>query len=92
MSQFWDFVAFEFGESYGRVLVNDLSLTGVGGRTAQEALHEGRDPREVWLALCEAAEVPPERWHGRDKPSARAAARAAESSPRVSPWPAEWPH
>ncbi|MDQ4137819.1 MAG: DUF3046 domain-containing protein [Actinomycetota bacterium] len=67
-SEFMIAVADEFGEAYGQVLLHDLHLADVGGRTAREALSAGVPPREVWLALCRAKDVPPNRWHGVGKP------------------------
>lgn len=64
VSEFQLAIADEFGAAYGRVLTSDLVLGAVGGRTADEALRAGVDPREVWLALCEATDVPPERRYG----------------------------
>jgi hypothetical protein len=64
LSEFQIAVDEEFGPGYGGVLVNDLVLERVGGRTARDALAAGVAPREVWLALCEATDVPPERRHG----------------------------
>ena len=56
----------EFGAGYSRVLSSSLVLAGVGGRTADQALSAGIPPRQVWLALCEVQDVPPERRLGRD--------------------------
>ena len=42
----------------------DLVLGALGGRTADEALAAGVDAGAVWLALCEAGDVPPARRHG----------------------------
>jgi len=64
VSEFQQAVTDEFGEGYGRVLMADLVLSELGSRTAQEALAAGVAPREVWLALCRAKDVPRERWHG----------------------------
>lgn len=61
LSEFWYAVGYEFGEAYGRVIVNDLVIADLGERTAHDALKAGLAPREVWLALCRAADVPPER-------------------------------
>jgi len=74
LSEFQIAVDEEFGPGYASVVVNDLVLAGVGGRTAREALAAGVAPREVWLALCEATDVPPERRHGvgRREPGGRA--------------------
>ena len=64
LSEFQIAVDEEFGPGYGSVLVNDLVLADVGGRTAKEALAAGVPPRDVWLALCAAMDVPPSRRHG----------------------------
>jgi hypothetical protein len=73
LSEFQIAVDEEFGPGYGSVVVNDLVLAGVGGRTAREALAAGVAPRDVWLALCEATDVPPAR---RGSPRARQSCRA----------------
>lgn len=67
-SEFFRALADEFGEAYGRSLVRDLVLTPLGERTADEALDAGLAPREVWLALCAATDVPRERWYGAGRP------------------------
>jgi hypothetical protein len=56
----------EFGAGYSRVLSSSLVLAGVGGRTADQALSAGVPPKQVWLALCDVQDVPPERRLGRD--------------------------
>jgi len=68
LSEFRTAVADEFGAAYGETLVRDLVLTELGGVTAAQAIRAGTSPREVWLALCRASDVPAERWHGRLKP------------------------
>ena len=67
-SEFTRAIAAEFGEAYGRSLVRDLVLTPLGERTAEQALAAGVAPREIWLALCAAMDVPRERWHGAGRP------------------------
>nr|WP_201469556.1 DUF3046 domain-containing protein [Microbacterium hydrocarbonoxydans] len=62
-SEFLRAVDAEFG-SRGLSLVSDLVLTQLGGRTAEAALDDGVQPRDIWLALCVEAEVPVERRHG----------------------------
>ncbi|SMH47493.1 Protein of unknown function [Rathayibacter oskolensis] len=66
LSEFRQLVDDEFGASYARVLVSDLVLTELDGRTAEQALRDGEEAREVWLALCRANDVPEARWHGID--------------------------
>jgi hypothetical protein len=64
LSEFWRAVSDEFGESYGRVLVDDLVLRELGDRSAADALARGIPARDVWLSLCKAADVPESRWYG----------------------------
>lgn len=64
-------MATEFGEQYGRALLRDLVIDKLGYRTGDQALREGVPERDVWLALCEAMEVPVERWHGAGLPEPR---------------------
>ncbi|PFG31042.1 DUF3046 domain-containing protein [Paramicrobacterium agarici] len=71
LSEFKYAVATEFGDSYGRVVVRDLVLPRLGGRSAQQAIDDGVRPRDVWAALCEATDVPPERRSGVGLPSPR---------------------
>jgi len=68
LSEFWIAVSDEFGD-YGRVLTHDLVLSqfekpGSAGLTAEAAIKAGFPPREIWLALCAASDVPLERRHG----------------------------
>lgn len=70
-SEFDIAVADEFGEAYGRVLVNDLALSALGGRTAREAMTAGVEMRNVWLALCDETDVPVSRRAGVGRPEPR---------------------
>jgi len=58
LSEFWLAVSDEFGVAYGRVITQDLVLTSIGSLTAQQAIKAGVSPRAIWLALCEATDVP----------------------------------
>jgi hypothetical protein len=64
LSEFWMAVGDEFGDAYGRVLTHDLVLGSIGSRTAEQALKAGVPARAVWLALCDANDVPLERRTG----------------------------
>ncbi|MHC6220260.1 DUF3046 domain-containing protein [Arthrobacter sp. MMS24-S77] len=76
ISDFWRLMDDEFGAGYSRVLSSSLVLAGVGGRTANDALAAGYSPRDVWLAVCDVQDVPPERRLGKDvKPSDKGAGR-----------------
>jgi hypothetical protein len=71
LSEYRQALADEFGAAYGRVLSRDLVMLELGDRTAEQALDAGRHPRDVWLALCRATDVPEERRHGAGLPSPR---------------------
>jgi hypothetical protein len=71
MSEFWDLVDTEFGRSSSRTLVRDHVLTELGNRTAEQALSDGVPPRDVWVALCDDLDVPPERRFGAERPRER---------------------
>ena len=66
ISDYWRLMDDEFGSGYSRVVSGSLILAGVGGRTADQALPAGVSPRQVWLAVCDVQDVPPERRLGRD--------------------------
>ncbi len=66
ISDYWRLMDDEFGAGYSRVLSGTLVLAGVGGRTADAALGAGVNPRDVWLAMCDVQDVPPERRLGKD--------------------------
>ncbi len=63
LSEFREAVRLEYGEAYGRVVTGELVLPDLGNRTADDALAAGLTPKQVWLALCIATDVPPERRH-----------------------------
>ncbi len=62
-SEFARAVEDEFG-GRGATLVADLALSAIGHRTAAQALDDGLDPRDIWLALCAETDVPLARRHG----------------------------
>jgi hypothetical protein len=69
LSEFQRAVSDEFGASYGQALLSDLVLPDLGGRTAKEAIAAGLPARDVWIALCKEAGVPPSHWYGAGKPA-----------------------
>ena len=62
-SEFVRAVTDEFGTA-GDTMLQDLVLATLGSRTPAQALAAGVAPREVWLALCDEADVPPDRRYG----------------------------
>lgn len=51
----------EFGPVRAASVARDHVFADLGGRTVEQALEVGIDPREVWKAVCDAYEVPPSR-------------------------------
>ena len=58
LTVFWDKMRAQFGDAYAASVARDYVLSGLGGRTADQALAEGVEPKTVWRAVCEAFEVP----------------------------------
>jgi len=48
----------QFGESYAASVAQDYVLASIGGRTVNQALADGEEVKTVWLAVCEAFDVP----------------------------------
>ena len=63
-SEFWALVDEVLGRAHGRVLAGSLRLGALGDRTAEVALAEHEDPRDVWHALCDELEIPDSRRWG----------------------------
>ncbi len=58
MTDFWDRMNTQFGESYAQSLAKDYVFAKLGERTIERALAEGEDARTVWHAVCETFPVP----------------------------------
>ncbi|GAA1300735.1 DUF3046 domain-containing protein [Saccharothrix xinjiangensis] len=54
-------MADEFGQVRGEMIARDHVMSVLGGRTADEALEAGTPAKEVWLAVCDAFDVPEQR-------------------------------
>ncbi|MGH3565980.1 MAG: DUF3046 domain-containing protein [Pseudonocardia sp.] len=61
LTQFRALMEDEFGPVRAASLVRDHVFAELGGRTIEVALEVGVDPREVWRAVCDAYDVPPNR-------------------------------
>ena len=48
----------QFGDVYAESLAQDYVLSGLGGRTVNQALADGEDAKVVWHAVCEAFRIP----------------------------------
>lgn len=48
----------EFGAARAASLSRDHVFAQLGGRTVEQALDAGIEARDVWLAVCDAYDVP----------------------------------
>jgi hypothetical protein len=62
LAEFNERVVLRFGTAYGASVLADHVLGGFDGRTAEQAIEDGVDPRDVWRALCVDFDVPREQW------------------------------
>ena len=77
VSELLDLVDDEFGRAYGRSLAADQVLLALRDRAPVQALDAGVEPKAVWLALCDAMDVP--------SSAASAATGAAPAHPLAGP-------
>jgi hypothetical protein len=54
-------MADEFGSQRAGSLAADHVFAELGGRTVEQALEAGIDPKDVWRVVCLTFGVPPER-------------------------------
>ena len=55
---FWQKMRGQFGDTYAASVAKDYVLTDLGGRTVDQALAAGVEPKEIWRAVCQAFEIP----------------------------------
>jgi hypothetical protein len=58
LTEFWERMRAQFGDSYADSVAKDFVLSGLDGRTVNQALADGVDAKTVWRAVCEAFDVP----------------------------------
>ena len=58
LTVFWQKMRGQFGDTYAASVAKDHVLTDLGGRTVDQALAAGVEPKEIWRAVCEAFEIP----------------------------------
>lgn len=54
-------MADEFGSVRGEMVAQDHVLSALGGLTPDQALEAGVPPKEIWVAVCDAFDVPEQR-------------------------------
>jgi Protein of unknown function (DUF3046) len=62
LTEFRELVDGRFGKVRGTSMLVDHVLSGLGGRTAAQAIEAGIEPRDVWRALCADFDVPRDQW------------------------------
>jgi hypothetical protein len=53
----------QFGPAYATSVARDQVIGKLGGRSVNEALEAGEDPKAVWRAVCEHFEIPVSQRH-----------------------------
>ena len=61
LTAFWERMNAQFGEAYAASVAKDQVLARLAGRTVQQALADGIDPKIVWAAVCDTFELPESR-------------------------------
>lgn len=59
LQEFWSRLDERFGGMRAQSVSRDHLFSELGGRSAVEAIEAGVPVRRVWLAICEAYDVPP---------------------------------
>lgn len=59
LTEFWARMEHHLGPAYARTWSSQQVLSGLGGRTVDEALASGDPVKTVWRAVWAALELPP---------------------------------
>ncbi len=57
-TEFWSRMHDALGEAYARVWADTQVLADLGGRTVQQALSAGEEPKQVWRAVWATLDLP----------------------------------
>jgi hypothetical protein len=58
LTEFWERMRLQFGESYAESVAKDYVIASLGGRTINQALADGEDAKAVWRAVVDAFHLP----------------------------------
>jgi Protein of unknown function (DUF3046) len=58
LSEFWDRMRAQFGDTYAASVAKDHVFAELGDRTVEQALADGEDAKIVWRAVCAEFDVP----------------------------------
>ncbi len=64
LTEFRGLMATHFGPARASSVAADHVFSVLGGRTVDQALDAGEDPKAVWFAVCDDFEVPDVLRHG----------------------------
>ncbi|MEP9391458.1 DUF3046 domain-containing protein [Gordonia sp. VNQ95] len=62
LTEFTERITEQFGAMSADSIMTDHVLTELGGRTGAQAIEDGVDPRDVWVAICRDFDVPRHVW------------------------------
>ncbi|RJQ78657.1 DUF3046 domain-containing protein [Pseudonocardiaceae bacterium YIM PH 21723] len=54
-------MAEEFGAGRAEMIARDHVFADLGGRTVEQALDAGLEPKQIWRVVCDQFEVPADR-------------------------------
>ena len=57
-SEFWSRMEHHLGPAYARVWAREQMLRDLGGRSVEQALADGEQPKTVWRAVWAVLELP----------------------------------
>jgi hypothetical protein len=63
LTDFWWRMESQFGAAYATSVARDQVIGRLGGRSVNDALAAGEDPKLVWRAVCEHFEIPMSQRH-----------------------------
>lgn len=58
LSEFWERMRAQFGDTYAASVAKDHVFAELGDRTVEQALADGEDAKIVWRAVCAEFDVP----------------------------------
>lgn len=64
LTEFRGLMAAQFGPARAASVAADHVFSALGGRTADQSLDAGLDPKRVWFAVCDDFDVPESLRHG----------------------------
>ena len=58
LTEFWDRMRAQFGDTYAQSVAKDYVFDQLGGRTIERALADGEDAKGVWRAVSDTFDIP----------------------------------